>query len=147
VAVTAGYLIPINESWSLQVRGKYGKVFADDTDALPTDLRFFAGGDRSVRGYSYQELSPVDASGTSIGGSEMLVASIEPTYYFANNWAAVAFYDVGSAYDSAPSTLPYGYGLGIRWRSPVGQIGFDLAQAEHPDYSDIRVHFRLGVAL
>ena len=146
-SITAGYLIPLLERWSLQLRGKYGKVWADNTDDLPTDLRFFAGGDRSVRGYSYQELSPEDSSGTSIGGSEILVASIEPIYYFSNNWAAVAFYDVGSAYDDAPSTYPYGYGLGIRWRSPVGQIGLDIAQAEHPDYSDFRVHFRLGAAL
>ena len=147
VALSAGYLYPIADNWSLQVRGRYGQVFADETGELPTNLRFFAGGDRSVRGYSYQELSPEDASNTPIGGKEVLTASIEPIWFFKPNWAAVLFYDIGAAYDEEPSTLPYGYGSGIRWRSPVGQIGLDIARAVHPDFSDWRIHFRLGTAL
>lgn len=141
----ASLILPLHQQFGVKLQAAAGRVYADEPDALPTNLRFFAGGDRSVRGYSWQELSPEDSSGAAIGGRSLLTGSVEGLWYFRANWAASLFVDAGSAYDSLPESWPWGYGVGGRWRSPVGQVAIDLARAEHPDFHDWRVHFRLGV--
>lgn len=141
----ASLIMPISRQLGLKLQATTGRVFADETDSLPTNLRFFAGGDRSVRGYSWQELSPEDVSGAAIGGRSLLTGSVEGLWYFRSNWAASVFLDAGAAYDTQPESWPRGYGVGARWRSPVGQVSLDLARAEHPEFQDWRLHFRLGM--
>lgn len=41
------------------VRGQVGWIETNDFDKVPPDLRFFAGGDRSIRGYKFQGISRV----------------------------------------------------------------------------------------
>jgi translocation and assembly module TamA len=61
--------------WSLPrgrrfiVRGQVGATSTDEFTELPASVRFFAGGDNSVRGYDFETLGPVDANGEVIGGS------------------------------------------------------------------------------
>lgn len=141
----ASLIVPISQQLGVKLQATTGRVFANDTDSLPSNLRFFAGGDRSVRGYRYQALSPEDVSGAVIGGRSLITGSVEGLWYFRSNWAATLFVDAGSAYDTRPESWPRGYGAGARWRSPVGQVSLDLARAEHPSFQDWRVHFRLGM--
>jgi translocation and assembly module TamA len=57
------------------LRGSLGHVWTDNFDALPPQLRFFAGGDQSIRGYSFQSVGPENIYGRVIGGNSLIVAS------------------------------------------------------------------------
>lgn len=121
-----------------------GAIETDDFDRIPPSLRFFAGGDRSVRGYSYESLSPRNAEGRLRGGQQRLTASLEYQRRVTGNWWGAAFADTGDAFDNwAPDSLKTGAGLGVRWVSPVGPIRLDVAHPfDHED--DWRLHFSIG---
>lgn len=113
------------------LRASAGHTWTDDFAALPPQLRFFAGGDRSVRGYSYQSIGPRNASGRVMGGVNLLVGSAEVEHYFTRNWGMAAFVDAGNAFDAVDFRPKVGTGLGVRWRSPVGMIRLDLGTPVH----------------
>lgn len=110
----------------LILRASAGKTWTDDFAALPPQLRFFAGGDRSVRGYGFQSIGPENSYGRVIGGSNLLVASAEVEHYFTRNWGIATFLDAGNAFDAVDFQPKLGTGIGVRWRSPVGMIRVDL---------------------
>ncbi len=107
-------------------RGSAGYTWTNDFSALPPQLRFFAGGDRSVRGYSYQSIGPRNSSDRVIGGTSLLVGSTEVEHYFTRNWGMAAFVDAGNAFVGTDYRPKIGAGLGVRWLSPVGMIRVDL---------------------
>ncbi|BFI95200.1 MAG: autotransporter assembly complex family protein [Rhodanobacter sp.] len=110
----------------LILRASAGKTWIDDFAALPPQLRFFAGGDRSVRGYGFQSIGPENSYGRVLGGSNLLVASAEVEHYFTRNWGIATFLDAGNAFDGTDYRPKLGTGIGVRWRSPVGMIRVDL---------------------
>lgn len=111
---------------------------------LPPSIRFFAGGDLSVRGYEYRSLGEEDAAGNVIGGKHLLVASAELEYRFLPSWGVAAFYDAGNAFIEFPPSLERGAGTGIRWLSPIGQVRIDGAFAVSDPDTGFRLHFRVG---
>ncbi|WP_036136953.1 autotransporter assembly complex protein TamA [Luteibacter sp. 9135] len=110
----------------LILRGTAGKIWTDDFSALPPQLRFFAGGDRSVRGYDFESIGPRNAFGRVIGGEGLLVGSTEVEHYFTRNWGMAAFVDAGNAFTGTDYSPRVGAGLGVRWLSPVGMIRADV---------------------
>lgn len=115
---------------------------------LPASLRFFAGGDRSVRGYSYQSLGPKDGTGKVIGGKNLLVGSLEIEKNVSTDWGVALFYDVGNAFNSLSEvTLFQGAGLGLRYYSPVGTLRLDLARQIGVNDPKFRIHFTVGFQL
>lgn len=129
-------------------RVRLGGVATNRFDDVPPSLRFFAGGDQSVRGYGYETLSPEDSDGVGIGGRYLLVGSLEYQYEFANNWRAAAFVDEGNAIDELSDSLATGAGVGIRWISPVGPLRLDIAKGLDPAFDGgWRVHFSMGPEL
>nr|WP_051234150.1 autotransporter assembly complex family protein [Halomonas halocynthiae] len=125
-------------------RMNVGAIETDDFSNIPSSLRFFAGGDNSVRGYSYESLSPRDSKGRLIGGQQRFVASLEAQRRLTGKWWLASFIDTGDAFTKwAPDDLYTGAGLGVRWISPVGPIRFDVA---HPFDNDdnFRIHFAIG---
>ncbi len=111
----------------LILRGSAGKLWTSDFSDLPPQLRFFAGGDRSVRGYDYQSIGPRNAYDRVIGGEGLLVGSTEVEHYFTRNWGMAAFVDAGNAFTGTNYSPRVGAGLGVRWLSPVGMIRADIA--------------------
>jgi translocation and assembly module TamA len=109
------------------LRGQVGATRSGSIRALPTSVRFFAGGDQSVRGYDYQSLGPRNAAGQVVGGEQLLVGSVEFEQRFTHGWSGAVFYDVGNAINSWQEALKAGAGFGVRWRSPVGPVRIDLA--------------------
>ncbi|MDO5531142.1 autotransporter assembly complex family protein [Sutterella sp.] len=110
-------------------RYAFGWIDSNNFDAVPPDLRFFAGGDRSVRGYDYKSISPKDSSGELRGAQRLLTASIEYQYNVTGAWWGAVFVDAGEAVDRFSSTnFKVGSGVGIRWQSPVGPVKFDIAR-------------------
>ncbi|MCU1717125.1 autotransporter assembly complex protein TamA [Pseudomonas sp. 5P_3.1_Bac2] len=114
---------------------------------VPPSLRFFAGGDQSVRGYDYQSLSPENRDGDKVGGRYMLAASAEYQYSLTEKWRLASFYDTGNSFDSLDlPSLKSAVGVGVRWVSPLGPLRLDLAHALDAD-GGIRLHFSMGPEL
>nr|WP_165674006.1 autotransporter assembly complex family protein [Pseudomonas otitidis] len=127
-------------------RVQAGGIATTDYGAIPPSLRFFAGGDQSVRGYDYQTLSPEDRQGNKVGGRYMVVGSAEYQYPVAERWRIAAFVDRGNAVNNLKDKLKTGAGIGVRWVSPVGPIRLDLAKALD-DPGGFRIHFSMGPEL
>lgn len=128
----------------LQLRLDAGSILSDRFEDIPTSLRFFAGGDRSIRGFAYESLGPEDASGEVVGGRNLLVGSMELDWPVAPEWRAALFVDGGSAFDSPTDPYQVGFGGGARWLSPVGPVRLDLAIGLDESDVGFRFHFSLG---
>jgi translocation and assembly module TamA len=118
-----------------------------DFHDLPPSIRFFAGGDRSVRGYDYQSLGPKNLEGQVIGGKHLVVGSLEYEHKipYLDKWSLATFYDVGNAFNNfAEPRLKHGAGLGLRWLSPVGLIRIDVATALSENNYPLRLHITIG---
>ena len=128
-------------------RIQFGGSATNGYKSVPPSLRFFAGGDQSVRGYDYQSLSPKNSDGDRIGGRYMVAGSVEYLYQFADKWRWATFVDKGNAFNTLDlPSLKTGVGVGIRWVSPVGPIRLDLAHALDDD-GGVRLHFSMGPEL
>lgn len=122
-----------------------GYIWADNFEAVPYKLRFFAGGDQSIRGYSYQSLSPLSDKGYLTGGQILAVGSAEYNYEVLKDVRLGVFADVGNAYDKQFKTpTKVGAGVGLRWASPVGQVRIDVATGIKEKNSPIKLHFFIG---
>ncbi|RYU66027.1 outer membrane protein assembly factor [Aliivibrio finisterrensis] len=134
----------IGENHRGVARGEIGAMYTDNFYKLPPSIRFFAGGDNSVRGYGYEEISPKDKNGYLTGGQFMATTSLEYQYRVVGNWWVATFVDYGDAWISTPD-WKMGAGLGIRWASPVGPVRLDFAWGFDADPGDeFKVHFTLG---
>jgi translocation and assembly module TamA len=145
VQADAKWVRPAGKKSRLILRGSLGAMAVSDFDALPPELRFFAGGDRSVRGFDYQQIGEKNAAGGVIGGKYLTVVSTEYEHYFLEKWGAAVFVDAGDAYTSG-FNASVGAGLGLRWRSPVGIVRLDLAVPVRSDDDEngLRVHILIG---
>ena len=129
----------------LILRGDGGITSVQDFSKLPPQLRFFAGGDRSIRGYGYQAIGPRNSYGLVIGGERLLVGSATIEHYFTRDWGIAAFVDSGDAFDGTDFHARTGAGLGVRWRSPVGMVRVDLGvPVNNPRYHGVQLHIVIG---
>ena len=144
--VRGTWLIPSMDSARFRLRGELGAMSVGNFDALPPDLRFFAGGDRSIRGFDYHEIGEANGNGLIIGGQYLAVASAEYEWYFSEDWGAAVFVDAGDAFTHRFS-VNVGAGVGARWKSPLGPIRIDVGFPVHTDLplqSSWRLHVQLG---
>ena len=138
---------PLGAAWYATVRAEAGQLFAADNVGVPDTLLFRAGGDESVRGYAYRTLGPT-RNGALASGRVMLTGSAEVARPISERrpafwWAA--FVDAGNAADQWSALRPaLGYGVGLRWRSPVGPLRLDLAYGQ--EVRKARVHLSVGIA-
>lgn len=128
-------------------RASVGAIATQSFENLPPSLRFFAGGDQSIRGYDFRTLAPTDESGERIGGRYLLATSLEYQYEFIDKWRAAVFVDHGNAMDSLTDPRETSLGLGLRWVSPVGPIRVDVAQSVSEPGEGFRIHFSMGPEL
>jgi translocation and assembly module TamA len=140
--------------WHLLLRDEAGATLASHFEAMPPVMRFFAGGEGSVRGFAYNDLSPTQQYCTSdgtvcdqakAGGKDVFTGSVEFDRDLPRNFGIAAFFDYGNAFNhlgaqcdevvnaSPPrqdchGLLEYGAGIGFRVRLPVLTLGIDIAQ-------------------
>jgi translocation and assembly module TamA len=133
---------PVGSRGSFIVRAEAGAVLSREKAGVPSTFLFRAGGDQSVRGYAYQELG-VREAGAIVPGRYLLTGSAEYQYFFKPPYGIAVFYDAGNAADTFRELRPKsGYGVGARWRSPVGPINVDVAYGHA--VKKVRLHFSLG---
>ncbi|ART78993.1 hypothetical protein CBP12_01550 [Oceanisphaera avium] len=128
-------------------RAEQGAVWVDDVEKLPPSLRFFTGGDLTVRGFSYQSITPVDDNGDRLGAKYATALSLEYDYKIAEKWRLATFVDTGTATNDYREDWKVGTGLGVRWQTPVGPVRVDLAFGVSEDQVPMRIHFTLGPEL
>lgn len=128
-------------------RGSLGATLVESIDDLPPSLRFYAGGDQSIRGYGYKEIGTEDDSGTVVGGRYLIVGSIEAEKQFKEDWSGAVFWDVGNATDDPGLDFKQGVGAGVRYRLPFGQVRLDVACAVLEDELPVRLHLTVGADL
>ncbi|HEY4066393.1 MAG TPA: BamA/TamA family outer membrane protein [Burkholderiaceae bacterium] len=138
---------PFGDAWYGTARLELGEVFTHNPIGIPDTLLFRAGGDDSVRGYAYRTLGPT-VDGVTVSGRSLFTTSVEiarpvskayPAYWWA------VFVDAGNAANSFVGMNPaLGYGVGLRWRSPVGPLRIDLSYGQQTH--QIRTDFSVGIA-
>ncbi len=128
-------------------RADAGFLITPSFSKVPTSHRFFAGGDNSVRGYSFQSISPLNSDNELIGGQFLTTASLEYNYYFRDKWAVAFFADTGRSFIDVDERYRLGIGAGIRWISPLGPLRVDLGFGVTEDTRPFRVHLAIGPLL
>jgi translocation and assembly module TamA len=125
-------VFPLVPKWHLLMRAEVGSTFVKDFNDLPAVYRFFAGGDNSVRGFAYNELSPLEgpqcqtnsagqvlltANGScqpkpgyylKTGGKDVLTGTVEVIRELPKSLGVAAFFDYGNALNSfrKPDCVP-----------------------------------------
>jgi translocation and assembly module TamA len=119
------------ERYRVIARTDLGAIWAERLDDLPASRRFFAGGDNSIRGWGLDALGPNDPdSDETIGGRYLAVGSLELERRIKGPWSGAVFTDFGNAFDPDYSQeWQQSVGLGVRWKSPIGQVRADVAFA------------------
>lgn len=142
-------LVPLGTNLGrLAVRGEIGSVVSRDTSNLPATQLFWTGGDNSVRGYAPNSIGVTDADGLSLPGRYLAAGSLEWQRPIrrqgqATDWESAVFVDAGAVADDTAQLKPQiSYGVGARWRSPVGPVRIDLAYAQA--LHKLRLHLSVG---
>ncbi|GLQ88658.1 autotransporter assembly complex protein TamA [Dyella flagellata] len=129
----------------LILRGDLGHVWTSKFEALPPQLRFFAGGDQSIRGYTYQAIGPQNSYGRVIGGNSLVIGSATLEHYFTPRWGIATFVDAGNAFNGTRVHPKIGTGIGVRWRSPVGMIRVDVGTPiNDAQHHGVELHLVIG---
>ncbi|MEO6066307.1 MAG: autotransporter assembly complex family protein, partial [Lysobacterales bacterium] len=132
----ARWIVPIGDEARALFRGALGTTQVRDFTNLPPELRFFAGGDRNIRGFNYQSIGEQDADGAVIGGRHLVAVSAEYEFDVFREWSAAVFVDAGDAFNDR-FDAKIAVGVGARWRSPIGLVRLDVGvPVKHGDASD-----------
>jgi len=135
--------IPIERTTQLQLRAEGGAVLVGARHDVPSPLLFRTGGDTTVRGYAFNSLGPREGDAT-VGGRYYALASAEITHWFAPAWGLATFVDAGNAADEPRGLKPvYGYGIGVRVRTPIGPFRVDIAYGQ--ETKQVRLHLSIGL--
>ena len=142
--VDGKYLYTFPSKNKLLLRGEFGASLTNEFNELPKSLRFFAGGQNSVRGHDFETIGERDAAGNVVGGKNLIVASAEYERPFTEKISGAVFVDAGSAFDEwGDFGFEVGVGIGARYKSPLGPIRVDFAIPDD-DPGDLHFYFSLG---
>ena len=123
-----------------------------EADEIPRNVRFFAGGPGSVRGFRLNRLGPLDSDDDPVGGNSLIEGSTELRFPIAGQLWGALFLDFGNVY-TEPFTyrlddLRYAVGPGIRYMTPIGPIRLDVGFVIDPRSNEdaARLEFSIGQA-
>lgn len=116
----------------MALRGVWGSIWGiDNSQEVPSSLRFYSGGGGSVRGYDYQSVGPRNILRDPLGGLAQVEVGAEARLRFAGDYGLVAFVDGGMVYENVDDNLfqdmLWGAGLGFRYYTAVGPVRLDVA--------------------
>jgi len=128
--------IPIIGRWNFSWTARFGLGMG----RIPIHERFFAGGSNSFRGEYFDELGPRDPdSQVPVGGKTLTLFNFElkfPTIPSLPSLQGGVFLDAGNVFshrsDFSLKRLETALGFGLRYKTPLGPVRFDLAWNLHP---------------
>ena len=128
--------IPLSKTTTWATHGSAG-IFSSSSNSDSFEIEsFIIGGSNSVRGYNEADYP--------FSGTRKLVFNQELRMDFNEKFQWVLFFDAGKTFNHGLTAtlkeLNTGYGIGIRFITPVGPLRFDLAQGEESIY----LHFGIG---
>lgn len=135
---------------TLITRAELGATTPQNLEDLPLSIRFFAGGDQSIRGFGYRSLPEENRKHDELGGAYLAVGSIEYNRVIRGPVSFATFIDGGNAYnhlDSLVSNCQIGAGVGLRFLTPIGPIKIDLAKPLTSHHNSWRIHINFGPEL
>ncbi len=139
----------LTEKTRVIIRGNLGAMDAKNKGKIPLSLRFFTGGDQSVRGFAYQSLGPTEKDPLGnlivIGGRYLVVGSIECERTLYKKMGMAVFSDAGNAMNHFGQKLFYSAGFGLRFATALGSLRIDLAQALPTNQRKPRLHLNFGM--
>ncbi len=139
-----------SKAHQVAARADLGAIYTNNFDQVPFKLRYFAGGDLSVRGFDYRSLSP-SVNGYLVGGQYLATTAVEYNYRVMPKLRLATFVDTGNTYAKAIDASPrIGVGFGLRYLSPIGTLRLDLASGLTEDtnqFDTVRLHFFIGPSL
>ncbi|HXV29481.1 MAG TPA: autotransporter assembly complex family protein, partial [Sinorhizobium sp.] len=149
---TASGYYALGEEKRFVLAGKIGAgmlVGGDDLADIPATRRFYLGGGGSVRGYSFQEISPRNASDELTGGRSYVNGSLEVRIAITDTIGIVPFIDAGSVSTSTTpdfSDIRAGAGIGLRYATSFGPIRLDFAVPlnKYPGGTDYGIYAGIG---
>ncbi|MBI3543447.1 MAG: outer membrane protein assembly factor BamA [Deltaproteobacteria bacterium] len=110
-----------------RIEGAYAFGWADEP--LPLFERYYLGGPNTLRGFRFRTVSPVDETGTRVGGTSEILGNGAYIIPLPFGIRIAAFYDVGNVYGFTTkfdiTSLRHSAGGGIRWMSPFGPLRLD----------------------
>lgn len=141
----AKQIVPISNPLRLILRGDLGAIASNNFGDLPPSLRFYTGGDYTVRGYAYNTLGPT-IGGEVVGGKYLLVGSAELEHTIYDKLNGVVFFDLGNATMKFITPLASGAGAGVRYKTPIGDFRLDVAKplSNLTQKHHWRIHFNFG---
>ena len=129
-----------------------GSLAGADTNLIPDNRRFFAGGGGSVRGFAWRSLSPTGPGGVAVGGRSLFEGSLEGRVKITETIGIVPFLDAGGAfaagYPDFRGGLRFAAGLGLRYYTGFGPIRLDVATplARRQGEAPVAVYVSVGQA-
>jgi translocation and assembly module TamA len=159
LGMKAEHTFDVAPRWHLLLRGEFGASLVSEFSQLPSTVRFFAGGDRSVRGFAFNDLSPEELvwkdkektipdidpetglqKTAKVGGKNLITGTVEIQRDLPRSFGIAAFFDFGNAFDTFGDPLEYSVGIGFRWRLPAVTLGIDVAQPLSEKGASPRLH-------
>lgn len=115
----------------LAARTSFGSIVGESRRDVPSNKRFYAGGDGSIRGYKFQKVGPLDDDRDPIGGRSLFLAGAELRAIVWRSLSVVPFFEGGNVYeDELPdfSREPrWAAGIGLRHHTLFGPVRLDFA--------------------
>lgn len=131
--------------------GNINTFGATDPIDVPIFKRFFAGGSTSMRGYSFQELGPLNSFRDPLGGNSIMVGNVEARFPPLRKLGAVAFVDYGNVYPESfgfdLGDLKYAAGAGLRYHTAIGPVRLDFGYLLNPAAAETDRRLRIFVSI
>ena len=144
------WLKTFSNQHALLIRSEWGFTAPDDISKLPLSMRFYAGGDNSLRGFGYRTL-PINRNDSSqkvsVGGAYKAVGTFEWSYKIRHPFGISTFIDFGNAFLNRHDPIEVGAGVGARWHTPIGALKIDLAKPLTRGGNGWRIHVTFGTGL
>ncbi len=139
------------------VRGFAQTLNGESVELVPASQRFFSGGSTTVRGFQQDRLGApdlLDANGLSNGGNGLMVFNAEMRTAITEELGVATFVDSGNVFSRVGamhfSDLRTALGAGVRYKSPIGPLRFDVGWKvgglRSTDSRRWEFHFSIGEA-
>ena len=138
----------LGDNSRILLRADVGGTASETFEDIPLSMRFFAGGDNTVRGYPYKSLGPTqtDPNGNEVvvGGRYLLVVSAEVETRLREKLFGAVFMDAGNAMNRWRGPLFLSAGFGFRYATPIGLLRLDIAKPIRAGKNPLRLHVTFG---